>query len=101
MILRLTELLIVSLLQEGEVPGGGDGSRNGRGLFQCSDKHGLFLPVAMIKKDPRFSDGGDNSLPDQNTRPTQSNSSAASNVITDQSGSSSDLLKQFLFQNPG
>ena len=41
--------------QEDEVPGGGDGSMNGLRLFHCLDRHGLFLPVTMIKRDTRFS----------------------------------------------
>ena len=86
------------MMQEDEVPGGGDGSINGESLFRCPDRHGLFLPMARIKRDNRFNPDGS-----QNT--TQSiESNAASYTTSSESGSSNlpgldEVLKPFLFTN--
>ena len=85
-------------MQEDEVPGGGDGSINGERLFQYPDKHGLFLPMAIIKRDNRFYVDGS-----QNT-PQSVESNAASNIASNEFGSSylpglDEMLKRFPFTN--
>ena len=86
------------MMQEDEVPGGGDGSINGERLFQCPDRHGLFLPMARIKRDNRFN------VDSSQNAPQSVESNAAANTTSNVSGSSNlpgldEVFKPFLFTN--
>ncbi len=73
--------------QEDEVPGGGDGSKDGERYFYCANGHGLFLPVRMLKKDNRFdnidSSSWNSPPPNQGTPEPQSNAASSESALND------------------
>ncbi len=78
---RIFKFIQLSIFtQEDEVPGGGDGSKDGERYFYCANGHGLFLPVRMLKKDNRFDiiDSSLSNFPPLNQRTFMPQSNTAS-----------------------
>ena len=73
--------------QEDEVPGGGDGSKDGERYFYCTNGRGVFLPVRMLKKDNRFdnidSSSSNSPPPNQGTPEPQSNAASSESALND------------------
>ena len=46
----MTAILSTSVLQDDEVPGGGNGVLEGKKYFTCPSGHGLFLPVERLQR---------------------------------------------------
>lgn len=73
----------ICVVQDIKVKGGGPGSFQGVNYFNCSDGHGLFLPVSHLKRDGRFAEVDANtsesqtSSSNQGSEPSQPNRSAS------------------------
>ncbi|XP_064396267.1 uncharacterized protein LOC135343202 [Halichondria panicea] len=78
---------VAGIEMEDEVPGGGDGSKDGERYFYCANGHGLFLPVRMLKKDNRFdnidSSSWNSPPPNQGTPEPQSNAASSESALND------------------